>query len=228
MSNDAFGQRGTLSAAAGETVDVDLYVNADHGGFYRYEYANSTNPSNEDFMANPVSPWYSFHASAETVGTYPGRVIGYTKSDTDNYLYDMNRVPGGGLGGDRKNPSSQDPTSSFCQSSFDNCFYRDPVALPAGASGEGVLRLNWFSAETSQIYTNCIDMVVGDGTPQPPGSPTSAPPSPTAAPPAPTPSPGGQCVSHYGQCGGIGWTGDTVCCDGRACEFGNDYYSQCL
>ncbi|EPS37994.1 hypothetical protein H072_8267 [Dactylellina haptotyla CBS 200.50] len=32
----------------------------------------------------------------------------------------------------------------------------------------------------------------------------------------------------YGQCGGIGWTGLTTCVSGWTCQYGNDYYSQCL
>ncbi|KAK6541143.1 hypothetical protein TWF694_008515 [Orbilia ellipsospora] len=32
----------------------------------------------------------------------------------------------------------------------------------------------------------------------------------------------------YGQCGGIGWTGPTTCVSGTTCQYGNDYYSQCL
>ncbi|KAF3921078.1 hypothetical protein AA313_de0205549 [Arthrobotrys entomopaga] len=34
--------------------------------------------------------------------------------------------------------------------------------------------------------------------------------------------------SAYGQCGGIGWTGATTCVSGWTCQYGNDYYSQCL
>jgi len=32
----------------------------------------------------------------------------------------------------------------------------------------------------------------------------------------------------YGQCGGSGWQGATDCCDGATCQYGNEWYSQCL
>lgn len=35
-------------------------------------------------------------------------------------------------------------------------------------------------------------------------------------------------VAHYDQCGGKDWTGCTVCASGLTCQFGNDWYSQCL
>jgi len=38
---------------------------------------------------------------------------------------------------------------------------------------------------------------------------------------------GGSCSALYGQCGGEGWTGPT-CCSSGTCQFGNDWYSQCL
>jgi hypothetical protein len=190
MSFDDFGQRGVMDITAGETLDFQMYVNADHGGFYRYEFSNGTSPSSNDFMENPISPWYSLHESAETSNAYPGRVVGYSKADTDAYIFNMNRVPGGGLGGDRKNGGSQNPDSSFCQSNFDNCFFSDRVTVPTSIpSGAGVLRWNWYSMETGQVYTNCIDVSVGGGgAPNPPGSPTAAPPAPTPSPPAPTPA----------------------------------------
>ncbi len=36
------------------------------------------------------------------------------------------------------------------------------------------------------------------------------------------------CAVLYAQCGGIGWTGQTQCCSGSTCTYGNDYYHQCL
>jgi mannan endo-1,4-beta-mannosidase len=35
-------------------------------------------------------------------------------------------------------------------------------------------------------------------------------------------------VAPYGQCGGSGYTGSTVCTTGWACQYQNDWYSQCL
>jgi hypothetical protein len=36
------------------------------------------------------------------------------------------------------------------------------------------------------------------------------------------------CVALYAQCGGKQYTGATDCCSGTTCQYGNDYYSQCL
>jgi hypothetical protein len=157
MSFDAYGKRGTLVADAGEILSVDLYINVDYGGFYRYEYVSFPNPTNEEFMNNPVSPWYSLHSSAETAGVYPGRVVGYTKANTEAYLYDMDSVPGVGLGQRSKNPSHYEPGSSFCLSNFTNCFFRDSVPLPSGIEGQGVLRWNWVSAVTNQVRPLTLD-----------------------------------------------------------------------
>ena len=66
MSFDGYGARGVFNVQAGEQLDFQMYVNADHGGFYRYEFSNGTDPSNDNFMDNAISPWYSLHQSAET------------------------------------------------------------------------------------------------------------------------------------------------------------------
>jgi hypothetical protein len=50
---------------------------------------------------------------------------------------------------------------------------------------------------------------------QPPASSTAAPPS------------GGNCAATYAQCGGKDWTGAT-CCTSGTCQYGNDWYSQCV
>jgi len=179
MSFDNYGARGVFNIQAGEQLDFQMYVNADHGGFYRYEFSNGTNPSNDNFMNNAISPWYSLHQSAETNGFYPNRVVGYSKQDTDRYIFDMNRTPGGGLGGDRLNPGSQNP-----ESAPSNAFLNDRVVVPPSVpSGAGVLRWNWYSMETGQVYTNCIDVNVNGG--GQPGTPTTPPaPAPTFAPPS--------------------------------------------
>ncbi|KAF7334598.1 Glycoside hydrolase [Mycena venus] len=44
----------------------------------------------------------------------------------------------------------------------------------------------------------------------------------------PTSSPTGCLSAEWGQCAGIGWTGCTGCAAGTACQFVNDWYSQCL
>ncbi|KAI1114601.1 family 10 glycosyl hydrolase [Nemania sp. NC0429] len=41
-------------------------------------------------------------------------------------------------------------------------------------------------------------------------------------------APTGCTVAKWGQCGGVLWTGCTVCAAGSTCQYGNDYYSQCL
>jgi hypothetical protein len=76
MSNDGYGARGTINVQRGESMEFTFYVNADHGGFYRYELVNGTAPSNAQFMGSPISPWYSLHVNAETNRNYPNRIVG--------------------------------------------------------------------------------------------------------------------------------------------------------
>jgi hypothetical protein len=210
MSNDGYGARGTINVQRGESMEFTFYVNADHGGFYRYELVNGTAPSNAQFMGSPISPWYSLHENAETNRNYPNRIVGYSKSDTNSYIYDMRRPPGAGLGSDRLQGNLV-----------------DRITLPQGAAlGQSILRWNWFSLETGQVYTNCVDVVVGDGAP---GSPTSAQPSPTPAPPpSPTAAPPGPCVTEFQQCGGSGYTGNRDCCAGMGCVASNEWWSGCF
>jgi hypothetical protein len=212
MSRDTYGATGVLDIRAGENITTTTFVNADHGGFYRFEVGYNNEPSNIDFHSNPVSDYYALSDNEGLNSQYPGRRVGPADADLQQYIQQMNCV-GAGCGGNIRNRD-----------------YSETWTFPANApSGPAVMRWLWSSLETPEIYAHCVDInIVGGGAPNPPGSPTSAPPSPTAAPPAPTPAPGGQCAPHYGQCGGIGWTGETVCCDGRNCQFGNDYYSQCL
>jgi hypothetical protein len=199
MSNDGYGSRGTLNVRAGEAINVQKYMNADHGGFYRYEFANGTNPTNDNFMGNPITPWLSLHASAETGSTYPGRVVGYTKGDTDAYIYDMPRGPGGLIGEARLNPSNQDPDSGFCQSNYNRCFVDDQVTIPPNTpNGQGVFRWNWFSLETGQVYTNCIDVVVTESSGEPPAPGTPTLPPTTSPPPPSNPGGCGQCWDQNG------------------------------
>ena len=109
---------------------------------------------------------------------------------------------------------------------------KDQVQLPQGfSSNHTLLSWRWDALDTSQLYTGCVDVSIAPSGGFPTLPPTEAPP--TSAPPAPTPAPAPTPpatprVDHYQQCGGIGWAGATECCDGRTCEFGNDYYSQCL
>ena len=121
MSDDSFGRRGTLNVRAGELLNLTMYVNADHGGFYRYELASGQSPSNSQFMAKPISPFYSLHESAETYRSYAGRVVGYSKSDTNGYISNMKSSPGAGLGGNRMNPQFQGSSSSYCNQNPSKC-----------------------------------------------------------------------------------------------------------
>jgi hypothetical protein len=59
MSRDSYGARGVLDVVAGENITTTTFVNADHGGFYRFELSYNTGPSNNDFHANPVSDYYA-------------------------------------------------------------------------------------------------------------------------------------------------------------------------
>ena len=56
---------------------------------------------------------------------------------------------------------------------------------------------------------------------------STLPPSSTITSSTPTLTPTPTSQSLWGQCGGIGWTGPTVCAEGK-CHIYNDWYSKCL
>lgn len=160
MSNGAFGVRGVLMMVPGEEVETTWYVNADHGGFYRFEFAPGREPTNADFMENPISPFYSLHETVETPGfIYPGRVVGYNKNETDLYI-DRTTIVGNGMGDLRLNDNQDAFDSAYCANNYDDCFLTDRVVIPEVPSGEYVFRFNWFSSETPQVYTGCVDVVI--------------------------------------------------------------------
>ena len=82
--------------------------------------------------------------------------MGWSKADTDAYIADMNRWPGGGLGDDRKGSAHND-----CALQYDQCYLDDTIQIPADApSGAAVLRWMWYALETTQIYANCVDLQI--------------------------------------------------------------------
>jgi len=161
MSEDSFGERGILELIPGEVLDTTFYINADHGGFYRFELAKGREPSNAEFMDAPISPFYSLHETLETPGhVYPERVIGWSKNETDLYIDRMYAV-GFELGDDRLNQQSFGQSSEHCQNNYVDCFLDDKVVVPTDTPpGEYVLRWNWFSLETPQVYVACSDIVI--------------------------------------------------------------------
>ena len=161
MSYDVWGSRGVLELVPGEVFNATFYVNADHGGFYRFELAPGREPTNADFMARPISPFYSLHETVETPGhNYPNRVVGWSKNETDLYVDQMVGV-GFELGNGRLNQNSVGQSSTHCQTNTADCFLDDRVAVPTNMpAGEYVLRWNWFSLETPQVYTACSDVVI--------------------------------------------------------------------
>jgi hypothetical protein len=161
MSSDGYGTRGIIEIVPGEVVETSWYVNADHGGFYRFEMAAGREPTNADFMGGAISPFYSLHAEVETPGfTYPERVVGFTKNETDMYQSQMVAV-GAGLGSGRLNANADGQSSGHCLNNYSDCYLDDRVTIPEGTpAGEYVIRWNWFSSETPQVYTACVDVVV--------------------------------------------------------------------
>ncbi|TPX17523.1 uncharacterized protein E0L32_003166 [Thyridium curvatum] len=57
---------------------------------------------------------------------------------------------------------------------------------------------------------------------------TSAPPSQSTQPGGGGGGGGGCTAAHWAQCGGNGYTGCTTCASPYTCQYGNDWYSQCL
>ena len=162
MSEDSYGTRGVLQLEAGETIDWQWFMKADHGGFYNFQLAAGEEPTNAEFMANPITPWYSLHESAETPGfTYPDRVVGWGKNDTDLYLGRQQWVGAGNP--ERMNPAENEMNSAYCQdpANYHQCFIDDKVTIPPNTPvGSYVFRFNWFCAETRQDYNNCMDVEI--------------------------------------------------------------------
>merc|ERR1719272_487245 len=148
-------------------------MKADHGGFYRFELASaeSAEPLNANYVNSPITPWYSLHEESETTPiTFPGRVVGWTKNETDYYLSVQNVVGAGNPG--RMNAAEQLSDSQFCQENYSECFLDEKVEIPATTPpGKYVLRFNWVCAETRQDYNNCLDITVLAGVCQFPSLP---------------------------------------------------------
>jgi hypothetical protein len=168
MSEDGYGTRGVLRLEAGETIDWEWYMKADHGGFYNFALAAGEEPSNAEFMASPITPWYSLHESAETPGfTYPDRVVGWGKNDTDLYLTRAIQGPFSGWVGasnpERMNPAEREPNSAYCQdpANYNQCYVDDKITIPPNTpAGTYVFRFNWVCAELRQVYNNCMDVEI--------------------------------------------------------------------
>jgi len=143
MSDDAFGRRGVLTVRPGENITTTTFVNADHGGFYRFELAYNQNPSNQDFMNNPVSEYYSFHEQQETPGfNYPGRKVGWNDADLQQYIQ---RMACTGIQCTGNNIRDRD--------------YSETWVFPSNARrGNAVMRWMWSSIETSEVYAHCVDL----------------------------------------------------------------------
>jgi hypothetical protein len=197
MSRDAYGARGVLDIRAGENITTTTFVNADHGGFYRFEVGFNTEPSNNDFHENPVSDYYALSDNEGLNSQYPGRRVGPADADLQEYIQQMNCVGAGCPGNNIRNRDFSE-TWTF------------PFNVP---SGPATMRWLWSSLETPEIYAHCVDINIVEGIPPTPAPPT---PPPTPAPPsfaptsAPTPPPT-TCVGAWMSCD------SEACCAGHTC-----------
>ena len=105
-------------------------------------------------------------------------------------------------------PGGKDASLSICHIVGENC---EPVHVPADE----------FSAR------DCKAKLRMPPSPPPLPSPPPSPPSPPGEPRAPPPP--HPCVPLSAKCGGVGWTGETACCNPEhvSCYKKNDHYSQC-
>jgi len=186
MSNDGFGDRGTISVSPGDTLSTAWYVNADHSGLYRFELSCGEDALEADFMANPLTPWKALHRSKELAGSDQlpeSRDVGSTRAATDAYYRDRTVCTGTGCDGvgpalwsghRHMNPSTQAEDSSYCRNNRASCFIEDEIVIPfdTQCSGSATLRWKWNSAEGKEIYAACVDLNIGgapiDPVPQPP------------------------------------------------------------
>jgi hypothetical protein len=143
MSRDTYGARGTLNVRPGENITTSTWVNADHGGFYRFELSYNTNPTNSDFFNRPISDYYAISVSNETPGfSYPGRRVGPSDADLQTYIKRMS-CTGVQCGGGNIRDQNYSETWTF----------------PANAQkGPAVMRWMWSSLETPEIYAHCADL----------------------------------------------------------------------
>jgi len=143
MTYDAYGQRGTLTIRAGENITTSTFVNADHGGFYRFELAYDRG-DNGEFRANAISPYYKISESNETPGYgYPGRVVGWGDGDLQQYIQRMSCVGVGCTPGSNIRDRPVSETWTF----------------PGNVrKGPAVMRWIWSSLEGPEIYSSCVDL----------------------------------------------------------------------
>jgi hypothetical protein len=163
MSYDSFGDRGLVAVKAGDVLETSIYMDADHSGLYRFEIACGENATESDYMATPITAWKALHKSKDGVSLPESRDVGYTREETDAY-FRATTCCGAGCSF-RINPSSDGPDSSYCSGDRTNCYIEDSITIPADFQCEGsaTLRWKWNSAETPQVYANCLDLKVEGG-----------------------------------------------------------------
>jgi len=237
MSDQPYGQNGVARVRPGDSVETTVYINADHSGLYQYqlfcgESALSASTggaaqggANEKFFgcedgacsaqltpaqndgSGPISPWRALHPDKEGVSLGEDRVVGTTKEQTDRFLTSIGCV---GAGCGYRINDGQPITSGYCDG---RCFLYDTVAIPTGCSGPATLRWMWLSAETPEVYANCVDLNIEDAGG---GSPS----------PSPSPIPD----DDSGECTASGTCLETQCCSNpqERCYQKDEYWAGCL
>jgi len=190
MSRDAFGAQGTTTIEAGDSITTTIYVNADHSGLYRYEFACGEQATNADFNAAgaDLTPWLALHPSKELspldTPLANSREVGRTRAETDAYYsrtvctaancpYRMNGGGGGRpvaaheLGSPSCGPVPAAGTATTVGPPVDanspvQCFIEDTFTLPRSTAcrGSATLRWMWNSAEGLETYANCLDLSI--------------------------------------------------------------------
>jgi hypothetical protein len=222
-SRDGFGARGTMPVKRGDAVSSSFYVNVDHSGIYRFELACGTNAVNQDYYDNPITPWKVLHKSKELENGTPladDRAIGYTMDDVLAYYhrttctagtcaYSMNS--GGGASG---------PDRAECTKNRADCFVEDTFTIPSNFQCSGkaaTLRWSWLVADFDEIYVNCLDLELTDGSG---GGVTPPTPAPTTAPPKdgdPGTCPSNACLRS-----------PNCCSAGLTCFEKDQFFAQCM
>lgn len=210
MSDDAFGVRGKMNVAPGDSISTKMYVNADHSGLYQFQISCGELPTNQKFMQTPITPWKMLHKSKEFNDgkRVDDRVAGSNRRETDAHF--NSTVCTGAACNYRMNRGIQPADSTHCKNDPGDCFVTDTFTIPPTwtCRGSATLRWFWLSSEGPEIYANCLDLNVAGG-------------SSTATPP-PTKGPVGTCPAS-GDC-----HLDPGCCpSGQKCFEKDKYWASC-
>jgi len=185
-SRTPFGEQGTLEVKSGDSLDITQFISVDHSSIYRFELSCGKTPSSADLVQNPISPWmaqvrFRGGKSNNNATVRMDRVVGYTKAETDRYYSSM------ACSGQRCDTDNRADTwristypylfsSQHCEGREEECTFTDRVTIPSttdcsNSGGYATFRWSMLSAESFEVYGQCLDLKIEASVRNPPPPP---------------------------------------------------------